>query len=161
VPSGDKRYLLEEPSIGDACRLWAYPLCGRSGSVVRFRFVVYLILLVAAGTSASGESTSPATFFICSGNLDAYELVPAREGYPEILEMKLSTDGAGEFRDFTKENLGKTIRVSVEREILLETRVLAVIAGGRLVVSSRDGADTTALEKTLRSAPSEPCGPAA
>jgi hypothetical protein len=28
VLSGDKRYLLEEPSTGDACRLWAYPLCG-------------------------------------------------------------------------------------------------------------------------------------
>jgi hypothetical protein len=28
VQSGDKRYLLEEPSTGDACRLWAYPLGG-------------------------------------------------------------------------------------------------------------------------------------
>jgi hypothetical protein len=28
VQSGDEGYLLEEPSTGDACRLWAYPLCG-------------------------------------------------------------------------------------------------------------------------------------
>jgi hypothetical protein len=28
VPPGDERYALEEPSTGDACRLWAYPLYG-------------------------------------------------------------------------------------------------------------------------------------
>jgi len=28
VLSGDEGYLLEEPSTGDARRLWAYPLCG-------------------------------------------------------------------------------------------------------------------------------------
>jgi hypothetical protein len=29
VKSGDEVYLLDQPSIGDACRLWAYPLYGR------------------------------------------------------------------------------------------------------------------------------------
>jgi hypothetical protein len=29
VLPGDERYPLEEPSIGDACRLWAYPLYSR------------------------------------------------------------------------------------------------------------------------------------
>jgi len=28
VLSGDERYLLDQSQIGDACRLWAYPLCG-------------------------------------------------------------------------------------------------------------------------------------
>jgi hypothetical protein len=28
VQSGDERYLLDQPSIGDACRLWVSPLCG-------------------------------------------------------------------------------------------------------------------------------------
>jgi putative acetyltransferase len=28
VLPGDAVYLLDQPSIGDACRLWAYPLCG-------------------------------------------------------------------------------------------------------------------------------------
>jgi hypothetical protein len=26
-------YLLDQPSIGDACRLWAYPLCGRKSQL--------------------------------------------------------------------------------------------------------------------------------
>ena len=31
VPSGYERYALEDPSTGDARRLWAYPLCGMLG----------------------------------------------------------------------------------------------------------------------------------
>jgi hypothetical protein len=36
VQSGDKRYLLDQPSTGDACRLWAYPLCGRMRRLLSF-----------------------------------------------------------------------------------------------------------------------------
>jgi hypothetical protein len=49
VQSGDKRYLLEEPSTGDACRLWAYPL---HGMLLSARLLLLLIVLVAFAAQA-------------------------------------------------------------------------------------------------------------
>jgi hypothetical protein len=48
VQSGDKRYLLEEPSTGDACRLWAYPLCGRSERLDHNGLLVVIAEVAAA-----------------------------------------------------------------------------------------------------------------
>jgi hypothetical protein len=49
VLSGNEGYVLDEPSTGDACRLWAYPLCG----MMRYQIVKIVLLLVLVGCGRS------------------------------------------------------------------------------------------------------------
>ena len=50
MQSVDERYILDQPSIGDACRSWAYPLDG--GRVSQFEYVSVALALLYSFTVA-------------------------------------------------------------------------------------------------------------
>jgi RimJ/RimL family protein N-acetyltransferase len=52
VQSGVERYLLDQPSTGDACRLWAYPLCG-----------IHVTPVLEIRTATSQDAEAALTYF--------------------------------------------------------------------------------------------------
>ena len=128
---------------------------------MRIRIAVLIALLFATASTGGDASTSPPAFFICESNLGRHLVVPAREKFPAVLEIKLSDSGSAAFRAFTKKHIMDVVQIFVGPQMLLEVRVRGEIDGGRISVSARDGADPTALAKKLDSPPAAPCGPAA
>ena len=113
-----------------------------------------LLLLSCAGTSERRDSV----FQICEGNLLSVRGVEDGSGDISRVELVLTAAASRDFALFTKENFGSEIEIKAGDFLVLKSKVLGVIRGGRIEIIPPVSPGHDFLGRLL-SPPPGPCGP--
>ncbi len=116
------------------------------------RKYVFLLLLLASGVSTAQEPV----FHLCTRFVDTVAMTEGGEGWE--VHLRLTADGARQFRVFTKQHEQRTVRINAGDAAFSRFTVYAS-AGSRLRRSadSRSEAETW-VSLLLERLPEAPCG---
>ena len=106
--------------------------------------LVAALMLVA--TASYAEETHG--FSINNGDAAAVKIVLTKQAKP-MLEVNLTEEKAGEFAEFTQNNLNQKVSIQIDGETMIEPLVRSQITGGMMTFELDDEEAAFRLAKTI------------